>query len=213
MFPKKSPEYKLLFKLNTPQKIQTFLENIPFNHETKGETCLSAESVLRENKAHCIEGAFLACACLMHAGRKPRIVSLKAAKPDDDHIIVLFKEHGYFGALSKTNHAVLRYRDPIYKTVRELVMTYVHEYFLYTTGRKTLIGYTKPIDLMRFGTSWIDSTEDVFDIGNAIYNMPTIPLLPASQKGKLRKASLFERKVLRPQEWKQKVIQHKKKPS
>ncbi len=203
MFPKGSPEYKLLSKLNTPQKIQTFLESIPFNHETKGETCMSVASVLRENKAHCIEGAFVACACLMLGGRQPKIVSLKVNDThDDDHIIVIFKENGYFGALSKTNHAVLRYRDPVYKSIRELVMSYFHEYFLYKDGKKTLIGYTKPINMKQYRTSWITSTNDVFDIGNAIYKTPVISIIPAENKKFLRNATPFEREALDVQEWK-----------
>lgn len=163
---------------------------------------MSVASVLKENKAHCIEGAFLACACLMLAGRKPQIVSLKVGDShDDDHIIVLFTEHGYYGALSKTNHAVLRYRDLVYRSVRELVMSYFHEYFLYTSGKKTLIGYTKPIDMQRFGTAWITETEDVWDIGNAIYNTPIISIVSNENKRHLRKATLFERETLRKQEW------------
>jgi hypothetical protein len=202
MFPKNSPEYKLLSKLNTPQKIQEFLESIPFNHETNGETCMSVASVLKENKAHCLEGAFVACVCLMLVGRKPLIVSLKVNDThDDDHIVVIFKENGYFGALSKTNHAVLRYRDPVYRSVRELVMSYFHEYFLYKDGKKTLIGYTEPINMKRYKTAWITSDSDVFDIGNTIYKIPVISIIPPENKKFLRNATPFEREALDVQEW------------
>jgi hypothetical protein len=203
MFEKQTKEYKLLSKLNTPQKVQTFLESIPFNFEKDGVTCFSAQRALQENKAHCIEGAFIACAALLIQGREATIVSLKVKKPDDDHIIVLFKENGYYGALSKTNHPVLRYRDPVYKTVRELVMTYFHEYFLYTSGKKTLIGYTKPINLKKkYATDWITNIEDVWDVGNAIYNTPVIPIVPDANKKQLRNATSFERTALDVQEWK-----------
>ena len=176
MFSEGSAEYATLEKLSTPQKVQTFLDKLPFNHERGGETCMSPARVLREKKAHCIEGAFLACAAFMLAGRKPLIVSLKVKKPDDDHIIVLFKENGYWGALSKTNHAVLRYRDPVYRSVRELVMSYFHEYFWYTNGKKMLLGYTKPINMKRFGTKWITGEEDLWGIAETIMIRQLSPL-------------------------------------
>ena len=165
---------------------------------------MSVASVLKENKAHCIEGAFLACVCLMLAGRKTQIVSLKVKDSnDDDHIIVLFTENGYYGALSKTNHAVLRYRDPVYRSVRELVMSYFHEYFLYSTGKKTLVGYTKPIDMKRFGNGWITGEENAWDIGNTIYNTPIISIVPKENKRYLKKATVFEREALNVEEWKE----------
>ncbi len=201
MFQKGSREYTLLSKLNTPQKIQLFLEQLPFNHEKEGETCMSVFRVLKERKAHCLEGAFVACAALMLSGRKPIIVSLKVEKPDDDHIIVLFKENGFYGALSKTNHPVLRYRDPVYRSVRELVMSYFHEYFMYQDGTKTLRGYTKPINLKRYGKAWLTSAEDVWEIGHAIYKMPVISIVPPHNKKYLRKATPFEQKALDTQEW------------
>ncbi len=202
MFPKGSPEYSLLSKLNTPEKIQTFLEKIPFNHEKSGETCMSVQSVLKENKAHCIEGAYLACACLMLQKRQPLIVSLKVKKPDDDHIIIIFKQNGYYGALSKTNHPVLRYRDPIYRSVRELVMSYFHEYFLYANGEKTLLGYTKPINMKRYGTTWITAENDLWDIAKEIYDAPIISIVPTENKQYVRNATAFEQKTLGVQEWK-----------
>jgi hypothetical protein len=202
MLKKGSKEYQILSKLNTPEKMQSFLEEIPFNHERNGETCMSVARILKERKAHCLEGAFVACACLLLAGEKPLIVSLKVKKPDDDHIIILFKRNGYYGALSKTNHPVLRYRDPVYRTVRELVMSYFHEYFLYTNGKKTLIGYTKPINLRRFGYGWITAENDQWDIAEKIFDTPTIPVIPQQNKNFIRNATPFEQKVLRTQEWK-----------
>ena len=163
---------------------------------------MSASSALEKNTAHCIEGAFIACAALLLQGREAQIVSLKVKKPDDDHIIVLFKENGFYGALSKTNHPVLRYRDPIYKTVRELVMSYFHEYFLYATGKKTLVGYTKPINLKRYKDAWITASGDVWEIGNAIYNEPILNIVPEANKRLLRNATNFERAALDVQEWK-----------
>lgn len=202
MFPKGSKEFLALSKLNTPEKIQSFLDKIPFNHERGGETCMSPLRVLRERKAHCFEGALLACVCLILAGKEPIIVSLKAKKPDYDHIIIIFKENGYYGAMSKTNHAVLRYRDPVYRSVRELVMTFFHEYYFYTNGKKTLLGYTKPINVRRFGTKWITAEEDLWDMTTKVFFTPIISVVPPKNKKHLRKAHPFERKTLRVQEWK-----------
>ena len=202
MFPKDSKEYELLSKLDTPEKIQSYLEKIPFNLEKKGDTCKSASMVLRDNTAHCIEGACLACTCRMLQGRKPHIVSLKVKQPDDDHILIIFSQNGYYGALRKTNHPVLRYRDPIYRSIRELVMSYFHEYFLYTNGEKTLLGYSKPINLKRYGTKWITAEDDVWNIAEKIFDAPIVSIVPPQNKKYLRNATAFEQKILRIQEWK-----------
>jgi hypothetical protein len=195
MFPKDSQEFKLLSQLNTPIKIQTYLEKLSFNHERNGESCMSARRVLEKGRAHCFEGAFLACACLMLMGEKPLIVSLKAKKPDYDHIIIIFKQNGYYGALSKTNHPVLRYRDPVYRTIRELVMSYFHEYYLFKKGDKTLLGYTNPINMKRFGLGWIRNDEDQWDIAKEVYDTKIIPIIPKKNKRYIRKATPFERKA------------------
>ncbi len=188
-------EEAFIAKLNTPLKVQAFLDSIPFNSEKRGETCMSALRVLRERKAHCLEGAFFACACLMRAGRKPLIVSLKAKKPDDDHILILYKENGYYGAISKTGHPVLTFRDPVYRTVRELVMSYFHEYFHFKKGNKTLVGYTKPINMLRFGMKWITAEEDLWDIGEKIYKIPFITIVPKKNKRYIRTVSSLERRA------------------
>ena len=150
-----------LSQLNTPEKIQYYLESIPFNYELDGETCMSPIRVLEAKKAHCIEGAMLAAACIELTGQKPLIMSLKVKKGDYDHVVALYKCGGFWGAISKTNHNVLRYRDPIYKTTRELALSYFHEYFLTKNGEKTLIGYSKPVNLNKFGKKWVDAKEDL----------------------------------------------------
>ncbi len=201
MFTKTSREYKFLARLNTAEKVQSFLDGLPMNHETFGETCMSPARVLRERKAHCIEGAFLATVCFKLAKLKPLIVNLKVEKSDFDHVIALFKRNGYYGAVSKTNHVVLRYRDPVYRSVRELIMSYFHEYFLVHGGNKTLLGYTKPINMSKFGTHWITAEEDLWDIAEKIYDTPIIPIIPREQRIHVRKASLFEQKIAAIPEW------------
>lgn len=188
-------------KLSTPQKIQDFLDTIPFNHEKSGETCMSPFTVLREKKAHCIEGALLAGIALWLNKKDPLIVNLKVKHPDYDHIITLYEENGYYGAISKTNHNVLRFRDPVYKTIRELVMSYFHEYFLVSSGEKTLLGYTKPINIKKFGTKWIISEENLWDIAEKIYDTPIIEIVPKINKKYLRNASKTEKISADMKEW------------
>lgn len=184
---------QILEHLSTPQKIQDYLESIPFNHEEGGETFRSAYQVIVHKKAHCLEGAFLACAALRMQKRKPLIISLKVTDNDYDHVITIFKENGYFGAISKTNHAVLGWRDPVYKTIRELALSYFHEYFLLKNGEKTLRGYSKLINLNRFGKKWITSNESLFSIAIAIADAPHNPIIPKGNEQFLRKATPLER--------------------
>ena len=198
----KQKKFKVLKTLNTPQKIQTFFFFISFNYEKNGETCMSPIRVLEENKAHCIEGALLAGLCLALNGQKPLVVNLKVEKGDYDHIITIYKQNGYFGAISKTNHLVLRFRDPVYKTVRELVMSYFHEYFLTKNGKKTLMGYSKPINLNRFGKKWITSQEDLWEIAEEIYDSPIISIVSKANKKFIRPATAFERSGDHILEWK-----------
>lgn len=202
MFGLDKKDLEFFKKLNTPNKIQDYLDSISFNFEKSGETCYSPISVLKNKKAHCIEGGLFAGACLLINNKEAFVVSLKVNnKNDDDHIITLYKEKSYYGAISKTNHNVLRFRDPIYKNIRELILSYFHEYFLIDTGEKTLIGYTKPINLKKFGTKWINSQENLFDIAEKIYDTPIIQIVPKENKKFIRKASLIERKSAGIKEW------------
>ncbi len=103
-----------------------------------------------QKKAYCFEGAVLAAAALAYHGRPPLLLDLQTTNDDQDHVLALFKEDGLWGAISKTNNPVLRWRDPVYRSVRELAMSYFHEYFLYKSGEKTLRAYSKAFDLSRF---------------------------------------------------------------
>src|SRR3990167_3547768 len=107
-------------RLNSPKKIQNFLNDLKINFEEGGDTCFSPRMVVKHGKAHCVEGAIFAAAALMFHGFEPLVVDLEANKNDFDHVIAVFKKNGCWGAISKTNHAVLRYREPVYKTIREL---------------------------------------------------------------------------------------------
>lgn len=186
-------EKHFLENLSTPQKIQNYLDSIPFNHEEDGETCHSAREVMIHKKAHCLEGAMLACAALAVQGERPLILSLKVLEKDYDHVIALYKRNGYWGAISKTNHAVLGFRDPLYETIRELAVSYFHEYFLTKNGEKTLRGYSRPINMNHFGSSWLTSSENLFDIAIAICDAPHRSIIPKGNEEFIRKATPLER--------------------
>ena len=204
MFGFTKEELAVLRKLNTPAKIQDFLEKIPANFEPKGDTLKSPRRVLRENTAHCIEGALLAAVALRLCGNEPLIMDLKSDAHDKDHVVALFKSNGHWGAISKSNHGVLRYREPIYRTLRELALSYFHEYFL-DDGRKTLRAYSVPFDLSRFDDQgWMTSEEDLWDIGAALDDARHFPLLHRGQIAKLRKADPIERDMGTLTQWKRK---------
>lgn len=196
-------EYKTLARLTTPIKIQNFLDTLPFNFEKKGDTHRSPRRVLEEKKAHCIEGAILAATALWLHGEPPLImnVSPKMEKGDDDHVVALYKRGGCWGAVSKTNHSVLRFRDPVYRTPRELVLSYFHEYFLTSTGEKTLECYSQPLDLRRFGTEWITAEKDVWNIADALSERKHHFLVPKGNWRYVRKADSMELKAGRLTEW------------
>ena len=196
-------EYKKLKSLSTPIKIQDFLDSIPMNWEKKGDTHLSPRRVLRKGKAHCIEGAMLAAAALWLHGESPLIVNVSArlGKGDVDHVIALYKRGNRFGAISKTNHATIRFRDPIYRTVRELVLSYFHEWFLNETGEKTLECYSRPLDMRRFGTGWLTKEEDLWEVAEALSVLPHYYFVPKGNWRFVRKADAMERKAGELIEW------------
>jgi len=194
-------EERLFRKLNTPARIQDFLDKLPINHEKKGETCYSPRMVLRTKKAHCLEGALLAAAILAYHGYPSLLMHFATTPEDEDHAVALFRVNGLWGAISKTNHPMLRYRDPIYRTPRELALSYFHEYFMLENGKKTLRGYSKPFSLARFGSAWITREDNLWDIADMLTDTPHLPLVPKSQLRKLRPATPFERKGFAPVEW------------
>lgn len=194
-------EWKILKKLKNPEKIQDFLDSLRFNFERRGETHFSVRYSLKRKKAHCFEGALLAALALWMQGRRPLLMDLVTIRPDFDHIVTLFKKDGYWGAISKTNHAVLRYRDPIYRNIRELALSYFHEYFL-GDGKKTLRKYSKPFDLSRCGTYWITTSENLAELAHIIDSSPHTRIFSPKQTRGLRKADKVERRVSNITEWK-----------
>ena len=187
-------QLKILKKLNTPEKIQDFLNKLEINFEENGETCYSVSRVLKERKCHCIEGAFLAAFCLKLQGKKPLVIDLKTTRDDFEHVIAVFQQDGKYGAISKTNHAVLRYREPVYRDIRELVMSFFHEYFD-NKGRKTLRSFSMPVNLDKFGNDWIYSSENLWEIHDALDKVKHFKILTRRQIAGLRKADKIEIKA------------------
>ncbi len=188
-------------KLSTPIKIQDFLDTLPRNMEKHGDTVMSPRVVLRKRKAHCIEAALLAATALWFHGHKPLVMDLRASKEDFDHVIAVYEKNGYYGAISKTNHVGLRFRDPVYRNFRELAMSYFHEYLHDHNGHKTLRAYSKPVSLARFGKKWVTSEDDLFDIASALDDVEHFPIAPKANIRLIRPADKMENLANRLVEW------------
>lgn len=201
MFGLTKQEEKMLRALRSPAQIQDFLDRIPMNHEKGEETHWSPRTVLKKRKAHCIEGALLAATVLWLQGEEPLLLDLKGAPPDYDHVVALYKKNGYWGAISKTNHATIRFRDPVYKTIRELALSYFHEWFMNTNGRKTLVSYSKPLNLRKLGTDWITREDDWWEIDKILNALPHEKIVPKGNEKYIRKADPMELKAGRLIEW------------
>ena len=188
-------EKKLLKKLNSPKKIQDYLDLLKINFEKKGETVYSPRMVIRHRSAHCMEGAMFAAAALEFHGHKPWVLDLRSIEGDYDHVVAVFKQFGYYGAISKTNHAVLRYREPIYSSVRELALSFFHEYFT-DSGKKTLREYSELCDLNKFNKlNWRISEKNLFEIPKKLDKVKHYKILSQVQIKNLRKADTIEIKA------------------
>lgn len=199
-------EIGTLKSLNSPRRVQDFLDRVPINFGVSRDSMMSPRRVLREKRAHCLEGALLAACAFALQGRRPLLLDLTSARHDDDHVVALFQEHGRWGAVSKTNHAVLRYREPVYRTPGELAMSYFHEYFL-DNGRKTLRSYSRPVDLSRFNCrGWMVDEEDIWYIVDALNQAPHTDILRPGQANALRRADQIEIDAGKLTQWKQTKI-------
>ncbi len=204
MFGIHQDQLKILRRLNTPKKIQGFLDRMPINFEEDGDTFFSPLAVLEKNTCHCMEGAVLAALALRINGQPPLVVDLEANERDWDHVVAVFKQYGKWGAISKTNHAVLRYREPAYNSIRELVMSYFHEYFD-DNGRKNLRKYSAPVNLVRFDKrGWMTTKEEIDYIPEYLTEVRHFPILNRRQIANLRRADKIEIEAGKILEWKSK---------
>jgi hypothetical protein len=140
--------------LKTPDRIQDFVNALRWNAEPAGPTARSVAESLRHGEAHCVEGAFVAAAALWIAGEPPLVMDMGAARGDVDHVVALFRRGRAWGAISKSNSPFLRYRDPIYRSLRELCLSYFPQYV--KKRRKTLRTYSVAVDLRRYDPAlWV----------------------------------------------------------
>ncbi|HZQ01583.1 MAG TPA: hypothetical protein VFB13_18715 [Reyranella sp.] len=174
-----SEEGRTLRALTTPRKIQEFVIGLGANFEEQGDTLRSVRGVLRHRRAHCIEAAFVAACALWLNGDPPLLMDLTAHK-DSDHVIAVFRRGGCWGAISKSNHVWLRWRDPVYRSPRELAMSYFHEYT--NRQRKSLRTFSRPVDLRRFPTRlWVTNDDDCWEVGAALCDVPHYRLITPAQ--------------------------------
>lgn len=177
-------ELRALRKLRNPADIQRFLDEIPYNLEPGGVTCLSPRKVLRERRAHCMEGALLAAAILRTLGHPARVVDLEAVR-DSDHVIAVYRAGDRWGALAKSDFSGLRSREPVYRGIRELVMSYFEHYYN-SRGEKTLRAFSKPVNLSRFNRRrWVTSEEDVWYIPQHLCEIPHFQIVPPELEKRL----------------------------
>lgn len=160
--------------LKTPAQIQKFVDELAYQY---ANTAGSPQRVLRERKGHCLEGALLAAAALRVSGHPPLLMDLEGFH-DDDHVVALYREHGLWGGIAKSNFAGLRFRAPVYRTLRELAMSYFEHYYNLRRER-TLRSYSLPVNLERLdGRGWMTAEDDVWCVPELLIAARHYPLFP-----------------------------------
>ena len=166
-------ERKSLARLSTPFAIQGYLDSIPYSTDDRYRCPLS---VLRDRRAHCYDGAVFAAAMLRRIGFPPLIVNLFAYR-DDEHLLAVFRVEGHWGAIAKSNFVGLRYREPVYRTLRELAMSYFEQYYN-IEGFRSLRSHTRPLNLATFDRQeWKTNDEAMQRIARRLDGLPRLPLL------------------------------------
>jgi len=175
-------ELGLLRRLKSPDRIQRFLDEL--DYDLRGAGCRSPRRVLRERSAQCMDGALFGAAALRVQGYRPLILDLEAVQ-DSDHVLAVFRERGCWGALARSNFAGLRYREPVYRTLRELAMSYFDNYFN-LRGERTLRRYSRPVDLGRFDArGWMSAEEDLWYIPEYLCTIRHTPVLARGAERRL----------------------------
>lgn len=175
-------ERALFRSLDSPAHIQDFLDSIPYRSET---AFLAPRSTLRDRRSNCFDGGLLAAAALWRLGHAPRILQLMTYR-DDEHILALYERDGHLGCLSKSNFVGLRFREPIYRNLRELCLSYFESYYN-LDGEKSLRGYTRPVDLRRFEAKhWLWNDSFGPELVDLLDNRPWIPLITPDMAAGLR---------------------------
>jgi hypothetical protein len=189
-----SAEFAVLQRLDTPRKVQDFVYGLKQNFELGGETCLTVREVLRTRRAHCIEAAMLAaCAFWVH-GEAPLLLDMRAVR-DFDHVVALYRRRGHWGAISKTNGIFLRSRDPVYRDLRELAMSYFHEY-TNRRSHKTLREYSLPYDLRRVDPGvWASGEKGAWQVAAALDAVRHFKLVGARHLRLVSRRDPFEQRA------------------
>jgi hypothetical protein len=199
-------EQRLLRRLNTPAKVQTYLEGLRYNKELAGDTCSSPRTVLRRGSAQCMEGALFAAMCMRFHGHKALVMDLEA-QHDHDHVLCVFRSKGLWGAISKSKFHSLSYRDPVFRTLRELALSYFPNYHNYR-GTKTLRKYSVPLSLAQFDRiHWMSSDDDVWAIPERLCTIKHYALYPRAIIPSLRVVPLprqYADTAYPPRGWKNK---------
>ena len=195
-----SAEFAVLRRLDSPHRIQGFVYGLSQNFELAGETCLTVREVLRTRRAHCIEGAMLAACALWVHGEAPLLLDMRAVH-DFDHVVALYRRNGFWGAISKTNGIFLRSRDPVYRDLRELAMSYFHEY-ANRRSDKTLREYSVPYDLRRLDPGiWLTGTKlkgrkrNAWEVAEALDALRHFRLVGRRQLRTVTRRDPFERQA------------------
>ena len=168
-------ELRALRALRNPRGVQRALDAMPYH---LASTAWSPRRVLRERTAHCLEGAIFAAAVLRVLGFPPLLLDLEAVQ-DTDHVIAVYRERGHWGAIAKSNFSGLRYREPVYRSLRELVMSYFEGY-INLRGDRTLRAYSRPVDLARFDRvhpGWMTTETDLWWVAEHLLEVRHTPLL------------------------------------
>jgi hypothetical protein len=176
-------ELKSLRALGTPAKVQAFLDKIPYH---LASTAWSPRLVLQNKSAHCLEGAIFAAAALRANGYPPLILDLEAVQ-DSDHVIAVYRQNGAWGAIGSSNYSGCRYRSPVYRSLRELALSYFEGYFNLRRER-TLRTFSQPVNLKQFDSqNWMTTEEPVWFIANHLLDIPHTKLLtPTRERGLIR---------------------------
>lgn len=188
-------ERALYRRLRTPERIQRYLdEDVAYNKELRGPSCKGPRPVIAERTAHCMEGALFGAAALRMLGHPPLLLDLEAVR-DDDHVLAIFRQRGHWGAVAKSNYAGLRFREPVYRTLRELAMSYFEHYFN-LRGEKTLRAYaTRPVNLRRFDSiEWMTAERDLWEIPEYLCEIAHTRLITSQMERSLARMDrrLFE---------------------
>jgi hypothetical protein len=165
---------RTLRALKTPKLIQQFIDGLTYQY---ADTAGSPQRTLRERKGHCLEGALVAAAALRLHGHPPLLMDLEGVR-DDDHVLAIYRERGLWGSIAKSNFAGLRSRKPVYRTLRELAMSYFEHYYN-LRGEHTLRAYSRPVNLARLdGKQWMTSEEDVWCVPELLIAARHFPIAP-----------------------------------